>query len=56
VTSTKRTARPARKKYIPSEKQLAEDARKKEKLDHLTDADLKRFDRLLGKAINTSEK
>jgi hypothetical protein len=52
VTSTKRTARPAHKKYVPSEKQLADDERKKERLDRLTNADLKKFDRLLKKAIN----
>jgi hypothetical protein len=51
VTSTKRTARPARKKYVPSEKQRADDEHKKERLDHLTGADLKRFDKLLGRAI-----
>jgi len=51
VASTKRAARPARKKYVPSEKLLAEDARLKEKLEHLTDADLKRFDRILAEAI-----
>jgi hypothetical protein len=56
VASTKRSGRPARKKYVPSEKQLAEDARIKERLDHLTAADLKTFDRLLGKAIKASGK
>jgi hypothetical protein len=51
VASIPRTGRPAHKKYVPSEKQLAEDRAKKERLDHLTDADIKKFDRLLGKAI-----
>lgn len=48
MASTKRTAG---KKYVPSEKQLAEDARIKEGLNHLTGADLRKFDRLLKKAI-----
>jgi hypothetical protein len=52
VATTKRTARPARKKYVPSAKQRAEDERIKDRLDHLTTADLKEFDRVLGKAIN----
>jgi len=51
VTSTKRTARQAHKKYVPSEKQLAEDRAKKERLDHLTATDLREFDKLLKKAI-----
>jgi len=53
VASTKRTARPARKKYVPSAKQRADDERIKETLNHLTDADVKKFDRLLGKAIRS---
>jgi hypothetical protein len=52
VASTKRTARPARKKYVPSAKQRAEDARLKENLDHLSKADLREFDAMLEKAIN----
>jgi hypothetical protein len=48
VASTKR---PAPKKYVPCEKQRAEDARIKEKLDHLTNADLKKFDEALARAI-----
>jgi hypothetical protein len=51
VTSTKRTAQPARKKYVPSEKQRDDDEQKKERLDHLTSADMKKFDRVLGRAI-----
>jgi hypothetical protein len=53
VASIQRTGRPARKrkKYVPSAKQRAEDQRIKENLDHLTSADIKRFDQLLGRAI-----
>jgi hypothetical protein len=51
VASTKRTGRTAREKYVPSEKQRAEDERIKATLDHLTDADLRKFDRVLGQAI-----
>jgi hypothetical protein len=40
-----------KKKYVPSEKQRAEDRLIKEKLDHLTSADIENFDRLLGRAI-----
>jgi hypothetical protein len=40
------------KKYVPSAKQRAEDARLKENLNHLSKDDLKEFDRLLEKAIN----
>jgi len=56
VASTKRTARPARKKYVPSAKQRADDERKKERLDHLTKADLLAFDKALDKAINRTFK
>jgi hypothetical protein len=52
VASKKGAARTARKKYVPSEKQRAEDERIKERLAHLTKADLREFDRVLGKAIN----
>jgi len=52
VASTKRTARPARKKYVPSAKQRAEDDRLKDKLNHLTKADLQEFDKMMEKAIN----
>jgi hypothetical protein len=52
VASTKRTGRTAHKKYVPSEKQLAEDERLKEKLNHLSKADLREFDQALEKAIN----
>jgi hypothetical protein len=54
VTSTKRTARPARKKYVPSAKQRAEDERLKEKLNHLSKDDLREFDKALEKAIKSS--
>jgi len=55
VASTKHTARAVHKKYAPSEKQRAEDERIKERLDHLTDADLKKFDRALGQAFNATK-
>jgi hypothetical protein len=51
VASTKRTGRPAHKKYVPSAKQRAEDARLKENLNHLSKDDLREFDKLLGNAI-----
>jgi hypothetical protein len=48
VTSPKRAGRTARKKYVPSEKQLASD----EKLrDELRRFDLKTFDKVLARAI-----
>lgn len=52
MASTKRTARPARKKYVPSAKQRADDERLKENLNHLSKDDLGEFDKLLGNAIN----
>jgi len=51
VASTKGPARSARKKYVPSAKQRAEDARLKENLDHLSKDDLINFDKLLDRAI-----
>jgi hypothetical protein len=54
VASTKSTRRKAHKKYVPSEKQLAADALLKERLDHLTEADVKKFDQLLAKAIKSN--
>jgi hypothetical protein len=42
------------KKYVPSAKQRAEDERIKEKLEHLSDSDLREFDKLLEKAIKSS--
>jgi hypothetical protein len=51
VASIPRTARTRRKKYVPSAEQRAKDARAKERLDHLTNADLKNFDHLLQQAI-----
>jgi hypothetical protein len=48
VASTKRTGRTPRKKYVPSAKQRASD----EKLrDELRNFDLKKFDRVLEKAL-----
>ncbi|MDO8434964.1 MAG: hypothetical protein Q7S58_21405 [Candidatus Binatus sp.] len=41
----------APKKYVPSEKQRTEDERIKEKLERLTDADLREFDRVLERAF-----
>jgi hypothetical protein len=55
VASTKRSARPARKKYVPSAKQRAKDRAGKERLDHLTDTDLRKFDQALGKAIASKD-
>jgi hypothetical protein len=51
VASTKRTGRTAHKKYVPSKEQRAKDARIKERLDHLTAADIKEFDQVLSRAI-----
>jgi hypothetical protein len=51
VASIPHTAPAGQKKYVPSEKQRAEDERIKERLNRLTGADLKRFDKLLKKAI-----
>jgi hypothetical protein len=51
VTSAKSTHRTARKKYVPSEKQRAEDDALRKRLDNLTDADMRKFDRALKKAI-----
>jgi hypothetical protein len=50
VASTKRAGRTARtrKKYVPSEKQLASDEKLREQLRHF---DLKTFDKALEKAI-----
>jgi hypothetical protein len=46
------------KKYVPSAEQRAKDERVKEKLNHLTNADLRKFDRALGRAFKpqTSQK
>jgi len=54
VASSNRSGRATRKKYIPSEKQRAQDQRIKDKLDHLTGADLKKFDQVLRKAIKST--
>jgi hypothetical protein len=51
VASTKHTGRTARKKYVPSAEQRAKDERAKERLDHLTTADLQEFDKVLKRAI-----
>jgi len=53
VTSIRRTAQAAPKKYVPSEKQRAED----EKLrDELRRFDLKKLDKALEKAIRPRSK
>jgi len=46
-------ARTARKKYVPSEKQLASDEKLREQLRHF---DLKKFDKALEKAVRTVHK
>jgi hypothetical protein len=51
VASTKRTGRTARKKYVPSAEQRADDERLRKQFENLTDADIKKFERMLGKAI-----
>jgi hypothetical protein len=50
VASTKRSGRPARKKYVPSEKQLASDEKLRDELRHF---DLKKFDQALVKALRS---
>jgi hypothetical protein len=50
VASTKRNGRPARKKYVPSEKQLASDEKLRDELRHF---DLKKFDKALEKALKS---
>jgi hypothetical protein len=50
VASTKGVSR-TKKKYVPSAKQRAEDARIKETLERLTHADLQEFDKVLQRAI-----
>jgi hypothetical protein len=52
VATRKGAGTTARKKYVPSAKQRADDARLKETLDHLSKDDLREFDRMLEKAIN----
>jgi len=51
VASTKRTARTARKKYVPSAEQRADDERLRKEFENLTDADMKKFEKLLGRAV-----
>jgi hypothetical protein len=50
VASTKRSGRPVRKKYVPSEKQRASDEKLRDELRHF---DLKKFDKVLEKAVKT---
>jgi hypothetical protein len=51
VTSIKRTGQPGHKKYVPSEKQRTEDAELRKRLENVTDADMKKFDKALVKAL-----
>jgi hypothetical protein len=53
VASTKRTARSARKKYVPSAKQRAEDERLKQTLDCLTRDDFRQFDKALDQLFDS---
>jgi hypothetical protein len=55
VTSTKGTAHSARKKYVPSEKQRAADDALRKRLENVTDADMKKFDKALGKVIRPTK-
>jgi hypothetical protein len=48
--------RPARKKYVPSEKQRAEDDELRKRLENVTDADIKTFDKALERAMRPSKK
>jgi hypothetical protein len=48
VATRKGKARTARKKYVPSEKQLASDEKLRDELRHF---DLKKFDQALEKAL-----
>jgi len=51
VASTKRTGRTPRKKYVPSAEQRADDERLRKEFENLTDADMKKFEKVLGKAV-----
>lgn len=51
MASTKRTGRTARKKYVPSAKQRAEDERLRKEFENLTGADMEEFERMLVKAV-----
>ena len=55
MASTKRSGRQVRtkKKYVPSAEQRAEDTRIKEKLDHLSEDDLREFDQALKNAVKS---
>jgi hypothetical protein len=55
VATRKGAGTTARKKYVPSAKQRAEDARLKEKLDRLTETDLRKFDQVLSKTFKPLE-
>jgi hypothetical protein len=51
VATRKGAGTTARKKYVPSEKQRADDERLRKQLQNLTDADMEKFERTLSKAI-----
>jgi hypothetical protein len=51
VASSKRTGRMAQKNYVPSAEQRADDVRLRKEFENLTDADVKKFERTLGRAI-----
>jgi hypothetical protein len=53
VASTKAKARTPRKKYVPSEKQLASDEKLRDELRHF---DLKKFDKALERALAAPRK
>jgi hypothetical protein len=53
VTSSKVAGRTPRKKYVPSEKQRASDEKLRDELRHF---DLKKFDKVLGKAFIQSSR
>jgi len=55
VISPKRTGQPARKRYVPSEKQRAADDALRKRLENVTDADMKKFDKALEGAIQKGQ-
>jgi hypothetical protein len=55
VTSPKRIRQSARKKYVPSEKQRAADDALRKRLENVTDADMKQFDKALEKLIRPAK-
>jgi hypothetical protein len=51
VTSSKVAGRKPRKKYIPSAEQRADDERLRKEFENLTDVDIKKFEKILVKAV-----